>query len=287
MSITLQVLEQAVARRCGPYRSAKADAQVPGTATTTVCYVPALRSNIDLDSVTNLWILRRSASSFDRQRQVETYDATTGGIYPDAPWQVPPTPGEALEFHHLDPDQELRPAVLAGLARCFSPDVVQVAPTSYFTIIDLTTQAFWIADPWQVARVQYGTIEPWSDCPYEVTNTGGSCVISNVTGFPQAVWVTAWRPSSSWVNGADSTTGPVADTDVLDVDPGYAAAAGHIEAWHLFPSRMVSAAAGGYQATQAMAAQEFTRQAAIFGPQRNITIGLSTVVGHGLRSYAL
>jgi hypothetical protein len=102
---------------------------------------------------------------------------------------------------------------------------------------------------------------------------------------PVSVWVSAWRPASSWVNGAESLTGPTNDGDLLDVDVDYAAAAGHIEAWHRFPARMVAAAAGGTQATQQMAAQEFSRQANLYGPRRPTTIGFRST--HGLRPTAM
>ena len=77
----------------------------------------------------------------------------------------------------------------------------------------------------------------------------------------------------SRVNGADSTTGPTGDNDTLDVDLDYAAAAAHIEAWHLFPDRLVLAAAGGTQATQQQAAAEFVRQVSFWGPSRPTRIG--------------
>ena len=91
--------------------------------------------------------------------------------------------------------------------------------------------------------------------------------------------MTALRPHWSWVNGADSTTGPVSDDDVLSVDLDYAASAGHIEAWHLFPSRMFAAAAGNLQATQEMAAREFTRQSMIWAPPAPREIRFSEYVG--------
>ena len=97
-----------------------------------------------------------------------------------------------------------------------------------------------------------------------------------------AVWVDAWRPAWSWVNGAESASGPVLDTDTLEVDLDYAAAAGHIEAWHHFPARMQSAAAGGLQATMPQAAQEFSRLANLFGPQRSARVGFSGVFRMGV-----
>jgi hypothetical protein len=97
-----------------------------------------------------------------------------------------------------------------------------------------------------------------------------------------AVWVDAWRPAWSWVNGAESITGPTADADVLEVDLDYAASAGHIEAWHLFPSRLQAAAAGNLQATRDQAAAEFSRLANVYGPQRSRDVGFQNIVRLGV-----
>ena len=59
MSITLAQLEQETARRLGPYGSFFTDRQIPNTANFTFVNFPELRSSIDLDGVTNLWLLRR------------------------------------------------------------------------------------------------------------------------------------------------------------------------------------------------------------------------------------
>lgn len=281
MSITLAQLEQETALRVGPYQQQLADPQVPTSASLSVVYVPGLRSNIDLDSVTNLWLLRRDAADFDRQRQVETYDAAAGAIYVDAPWQTAPAPGEVLEFHHLDPAQELRRAVMAGLRRCFLPDNVQAQPSTTYPYqgIDLTAQWPWLTNDWQIQRVRYGWVAPWQHAPWDTYLQGGHLILTGTHGsmIPTAVWIDCWRPAWSWVNGVDTAVGPVLDDDLLDVDLDYAAAAAHIEAWHHFPSRMQVAAAGGTQATQAMAAQEFTRQALMYGPTRNVEVGFQSV----------
>ena len=293
MSLTLAQLEQAVARRCGAYINTYSDRQVPSTATFDAVVCPALRTNANIDRVENLFLLRRgvlldgtriTVDPLDRQRVVASVDQTAGRVFPDQPWSVPPQSSEVLEFHHLDPEQELRPSVLAGLDRCFLPDLVQAVPTQQWGQIDLTVQYPWLTDPWQVTRVQYGWAQPYIDAPFEATSMAGHLMLQGTTGYwyyPSPVWVSAWRPATSWVNGTESITGPIADDDVLDVDDNYAAAAGHIEAWHLNPSRMMAAAAGGYQATQQMAATEFSRLANALGPGRNVSYGFATLVGAG------
>lgn len=291
MTITLAQLEQEAARRCGPYRRYFTDRQVPTTATFDYCYFPTLKSSVDTDGPTNLWLLRRGIDTqgnavvidvVDRQRLISIWDPTSGQVRNDRPWGTPCVPGEYVEFHHLDPDQELRQAVLAGLRRCFFSDTLTVQPDAAWYGIDLTAQLPWLTAPWQLDRVQYGWVAPCGDAPFGTMMQGGHVILTGTSGqyVPASLggmWVTAWRPHASWVNDADSLTGPVADTDTLAVDLDYAASAAHIEGWHLFPDRLQAAAAGGLQATQQMAAAEFTRQAAIWGPQRRRRFGFDSV----------
>lgn len=297
MSITLAQLEQETARRVGPYLAYFTDRQVPNTATVSYINVSELRSNIVMDAPTDLWLLRRGLDYLDnpvafdvtdRQRLVSSYDPEQGRIYPDRIWGIIPVPGEQVEFHHLNPAQELRQSVLAGLRRCFLPETVQVQPTAPFGGIDLTLQLPWLTDPWQVQRVRYGWLGPYGDAPFDTYTSAGHLILTGThgTALPTSVWADAWRPAWSWVNGAESAGGPVADDDTLEVDLDYAAAAAHIEAWHHFPAKLQSAAAGSFQATREQAAQEFTRLANLFGPARPARIGFSGVfrlglVGHG------
>jgi len=291
--ITLAQLEQEVARRVGPYWRFFTDRQIPNTAQFTFANVPELRSAIDSDLVTNLWILRRgdtvdgtpvSFDIVDRQRTVDVYDAEQGRVFPDRPWGAIPAAGEYFEFHHLNPDQELRAAVMAGLRRCFLEEMFAAVQTSSYGDIDLTYQAPWITSPNQVTRVQFGWYKPFGDAPFEATMQQGHVMLRNTSGpyVPANLWVTALRPAWSWVNDAESSMGPTQDDDLLSVDLDYAASAGHIEAWHLFPGRCQAAAAGGLQGTQQMAAQEFTRQSLIWGPPPVRRMGFSEVVGQPL-----
>jgi len=292
VTVTLEQIEQATARRVGPYWRFFTDRQVPNTAQFTYANFPELRSSIDSDLVTNLWMLRRgetvtgtpvTVDPIDRQRVVDVYDTSQGRVFPERTWSVVPNPGEYVEFHHLDPAQELRPAVLSGLARCFMQDLVTAPPTWQYGGVDVTASFPWLTDAWQIARVQYGYWYPDHDVPFECVQQQGHLIVVG-GGFsngylPQTLWVTCWRPHWSWVNGAESTTGPTNDTDTLSVDLSYASAAGAIEAWHLFPAKLFQAAAGNVQATREQAAQEFSRLANVYGPQRSREIGFSSTFG--------
>ena len=292
MSVTLERLEQEIARRVGPYYSYFNDRQIPTTAGFEFAVCPELRSRIDLDNVTNLWLLRRGitldGSSVpmdiaDRQRLVSEYDPETGRVFADRPWQTIPVPGEILEFHHLDPEQQLRPALMAGLRRCYFEDMFQLQPTDLYGAIDVTAQLPWVTSGDQVLDARYGWLSPFQDAPFDTYVQGGHVFLTGPHGaywhfVPTVCWVNYSRPAWSKVNGADAPDGPQADADTLEVDLDYAVAAGHIEAWRLFPSRLQAAAAGGMQATQQMAANEFTRQAGINGPQRPRRFGFQSLV---------
>ena len=291
--VTLAQLEQEKARRCGPYFQAYTDRQIPNTANFGYAVVPALRSSIDLDSATNLWVLRRGTNLNgqtvvvdvgDRQRLVSEYDPSQGRIYVDYPWGAVPLPGEILEFGHLNPSEELRVAVQAGLRRCFFDDTITITPSGsdWWSGVDVTAQAPWLVSPDQIVSVRYGWGYPYLHVPYDAYTVGGHVIVSgtSLVGYsPSGVYLEAERPAWSHVNGADSTTGPVADADQLDLDLDYMASAAHIEAWHHFPSRMQAAAAGGLQATQAMAAAEFSRQALIWNPAPPRSLEFSSPVG--------
>ena len=295
--ITLAQLEAETARRVGPFVETFTDRQIPSTATSTFAFLPELRSTLDLDSVTNLWVLRRGlcwdpvTDEFDaiddiplvdRQRLVSEYDPARGQVFVDRPWGDIPESGEWVEFHHLNPTYELRRAVQAGLRRCFIQDMVLLQPTSQYTQIDVTAQFPWVTTGDQIQRLQYGWTQPYGDAPFGATTSGGHVLLSGMSGVyapPSSMWMTALRPAWSWVNGAESTTGPTGDWDELDIDLDYAASAAHIEAWHLYPSKLFAAAAGNLQATQEMAAREFTRQSLIHFPARQSEVGFKEVVG--------
>lgn len=299
---TLEQIEQEVARRTGPYFQAYQDPTPPTTSTPGAAVMPILKSSALLGGPENLWLLRRGhftnpggppigdvvVPDVDRQRLVHVYDPGAGRVIVERNWQSVMQPGEVAEFTHLDPTQELRPAVLAGLRRCFFDDTVESYVSNAEGDIDLTAQHAWITHPRQVLRVRHGWWKPYVDAPFEAQLFQGHVLLSGTSGsaMPSAVWVTALRPHNTWVNGAESSN-PTQDSDELIVDLDYAAAAGHIEAWHLFPSRMLMAAATGLQATREQAAEEFTRQSMIWGPSDLPSWGFRTVVGQGVMGVAL
>jgi hypothetical protein len=190
------------------------------------------------------------------------------------------------EFHHLDPEQELRPAVLSGLRRCAFEDRFAMGPGFIFEA-DLTAALPWLIELRQITRVQIGlfpnNFTTPRDIPYEVFGEGGHVCLRLSTGWGGGQWgsilVTVRRPHYTWVNGGDTPGGPTQDTDILNVDLDYAASAGHIEAWHQSPAKLQAAAAGGLQATQAMAAYEFSRQTTIHYPPRHDRYAFSELFG--------
>ncbi len=290
--ITLAQLEQETARRTGPFFQAAQDSGVPTSSTTAAAYMPTLKSSAVLGGPENLWLLRRGLLSSgaatpqpvdpaDRVRLVQTFDPGSGRVVVDRNWLNSMQPDELADFTHLHPQQELRQSVMAGLRRCFLQELVPAVLTTPYGDIDLTYQYPWLTNPDQVTRCQYGWQKPWADTTFEAYQQQGHVLLGGTSGSyaPSNLWVSALRPAWSLVNDVESTTGPTADDDVLSVDLDYAASAAHIEAWHLFPAHMFAAAAGNLQATQEMAAREFTRQSLIWGPEPNRRIGFSQVFG--------
>jgi hypothetical protein len=289
--IRLAALEAEVARRTGPYFQAAQDSQMPTTSTSTAAYMPTLKSSAILGGPENLWLLRRGFFSdgtalppgtydpVDRIRMVQTFDSSAGRVVVDRNWRLPMYPSELAEFTHLHPEQELRVSVMAGLRRCYVADRGRVYPNLSGGQVDLTEIQPWITNTDQVLRVQAGYSNANTDLPFNAVMQAGHVLLASPTpAAPSGMWVTALRPVASWVNDTESTTGPINDSDELDVDLDYAASAGHIEAWHLFPSHLFAAAAGNLQATQEMAAREFTRQSLIWGPSPQRTYGFKEVV---------
>jgi len=293
--ISVMRLEQEVARRTGPFFQAAQDAGVPTSSTTIAAYMPTLKTSALLGGPENLWLLRRGFTNesppqplppevhdqSDRVRMVLSFDPDAGRVVVDRNWRYPMQPNELADFTHLHPEQELRIAVRAGLRRCFLEDMFAAVLTSAYGDIDLTYQQPWLTNPNQVTRVQYGWYKPIADAPFEATMQSGHVMLRNTSGSyaPANVWVTWLRPAGTLLNGEDYDPDKVYyDDDELSVDLDYAASAAHIEAWHLFPSHMFAAAAGNLQATQEMAAREFTRQSLIWGPSAVQRIGFSEVV---------
>jgi hypothetical protein len=263
---SLADIERAVAHRVGPYFTATQDTSRSGQARSA--YFPELQSGLTLGEPENLWLLRRapSVADYDRQRLVQAYDPTSGTIITERNWQQPPAIGEVCEFHHLNPSGELRPSVLAGLRRCWLSE--RFLLNCVDPEVDVTAQAPWITGTAQVVDLQYSyPVGPhaYSSIPFEVMQQQGHVIVAAGGFVLNGAILTARRPANTLVNGLDASN-PTDDDDDLSVDLDYAAAAGHIEAWHNFPARLASAAAGGSQASQSMAALEMSRQAAIWAP---------------------
>jgi len=260
MSCTLAEVEVEIARRCGPF-----EAHVAASGTTTTAVVTALTSSIDAGDAVDLWLLRRSADVGDRQRRVAAYAPMTGTLTVDRAYATAVAAGEALELLVLDPTQQLRVAALAGLRRCYFVDRVDVTPTGGALEHDLSAALVWVTDVGQVRDVAYrtgavGVLRPGSLGWHRTFSTSAGVQTAVAARTSGVLVVEALRPHASWVNGADSTTGPTLDTDVLAVDLDYAAAAGHIEAWRRCVATLAPVAREGMAITRQAAKDEFEAQ---------------------------
>jgi hypothetical protein len=264
--VTLAEIERGIAARVGPYYRHRARS---GSGPSSLL-VSKLQSSVDAGDYEDLFLLRRARDSSDalianfntddRQRIVASFTATSGLLVPDNAWTIAPVENEMVEFHYLDPDQQLREAAVAGLRRCFFEETLEITATTYLREVNLTSSAHWITRPGQIRRVQYGRQSfnpvkaPWFESFQQGSDVWVRTAIPNVG----TVRVTALRPHFTFVNGEDSFVGPNHDDDVLAVDPLYAWRAGHISAWELFPSRLSPIAAQGLAVTMKAAADAFT-----------------------------
>jgi hypothetical protein len=271
--VTLAMIEQATAQRCGPYRQET----VTSSASSTLIIFTSLQSTIDVGQITDLYVLRRGLLASggvvpgyvtaDRVRVAKTYTPNLGQVEVDRGYATPPVAGELVEFHHLDPVNELRRSVLAGLARCYFMDRVIITLGTAAAERDLTASAFWIANPRQVYRAQYAPYNPQQQArevtwPHVYERDGHVWLAASPDPLPYGLLVSARRAHSTWVNGLDSATGPLLDTDTLSVDLAYAASAGNVEAWRLARPRLQEAAAQKLITSQQEAATEFSSNAA-------------------------
>jgi len=266
-SSTLAEIERALARRIGPFRL---DTIWVGSA--NLITVESLKSTLDTGQWEDLYILRRgimtsgaavTVAAGDRVRSVGAYEYTTGGLTPDRGWTVAPVPGEAIELHHLDPTHELRPAVLDGLKRCYFEDYVDVTLATTAPERNLTTSLPWLADIDWLRAIEHDTTAgvnaPVAIGSWKPFNKAGNVWIRIVPDpAPTTLKVTALRPADTLVNGLTSSVGPLLDTDTLPVDAAYAAAAGHVMAWEMFPWRLKGPAEEGLQMAPEQAAARFT-----------------------------
>jgi len=300
--VTLAAIERALGARVGPF----ADLAVEQGLVPVEVQVAALRSTAELGGWENLYALRRgvyapgstggtpgapvpSFDAGDRVRLVKTYTPASGSLQVDRDYTRNAQPGERLELHVLHPEWELRPAVLAGLERCFLFDRIPLVPWDAPPGLvpgDLTAAYPWLTDPGMVYGVEGtdGTPAPpdpgdpnggdgvdadsWRPCyGWDAVLRGGGVVLLADGGYPAAsTRVVVRRPAWTVVNGADWAAGHVwADGDVLEVPLPYAAAAALVEAWRLARPRLTPlaqvAAAGQVPMwpTPQEAATEFTR----------------------------
>lgn len=271
--LTLQEIEQAVARTIGPWARFKA------AAGSTINWLAAtrLKSAAPLGSYEDQFLLRRGHAydtdawipvydPLDRTRLVLSYDASLGHVANDAAWTNAPdsTNGEAVEILYLEPDQELRPAVLDGLARCFFWDTLTIQATGGGTNkLNVSAAAPWITSTRQIKTVGY-------------TTTAALFAPTPLTWFRpfqqgKDIWV--WtdgmiagnysmdvlRPVNTLVNNETSAVGPNDDLDVLYVYKDYAVWAGVLALWQTVPERIMPLTHEGLRPDQKAAAAQFTK----------------------------
>src|SRR5262245_43809385 len=109
--LTLAYAERETASRLGPFFAMAATG-----GTSDAVLVAGLRSNAPQGGYEGLYLLRRRAlQAADRLRVVDRLEGSSGALVVDFPYTGPPTAGEPFELHHLHPELQLRPDVLAGL----------------------------------------------------------------------------------------------------------------------------------------------------------------------------
>jgi hypothetical protein len=268
--ITLMALERLVARRVGPYRRIKAAS--PGSTLNTI-YSLRLKSSVKLGGYTDQYVLRRGLTwgdelingfvADDRIRLVSDYTPVTGLLLVDRDYAVGTANNEAVELLALDPDDELRPAVIDGLKRCFFWDTVSITVTgSGVYNIDLTAATPWLKDVNQVRNVSLSypsqLLPPRRLGWWEAYRDGKSLKLYTKGGAVGSVTLQVLRPVHTLINGELSLAGPNDDLDVLYVDPEYAAWAGVLECWKTVPEVLEPLAVANMRPSRADAAAAFT-----------------------------
>ena len=262
-TVTLASLEREVGRRVGPF----GDLVVEQGLAPAAFQSNALRSTADLGGWENLYALRRGVYGpngtngddpipgfveDDRVRLVKTYSPESGTLEVDRDYAVNAVPGERIELHVLHPEWELRPAVLAGLERCFLFDRLPAtngtngAPNGNGNGTALTTVYPWLTEPsmvWGVEALPADAtgiggvaVGPWE----AILSAGGVWLVIPGEYWPTtSVQVLVRRPAWTVVNGQETAPDHVwDDADVLEVALPYAAAAAHVEAWRLARPRL-------------------------------------------------
>jgi hypothetical protein len=266
--ITLADIERGLAARTGPYRQLRCDANSSSIGVSA----PKLRSTLALGENEDLYVLRRGVLNTgqlvpnfvpdDRIRIVDVYTPTVGLLTVDRAYSLTPIEDEMIELMAFDPDEELRPAVLEGLTRCYFWDSIDVTQTSRTGAINLTSLASWLTGRGQVAGVESAL--PYAITPmqpvqgYKLYPSGQSIYLDNPRAFLQTLRIRALRPVHTLVNERVSLVGPNDDWDILHVDKEYAVRAGHVALWIRKPELLTSLAAQGNGIPLSMAATAFT-----------------------------
>lgn len=278
--ITLMRLERLIARRVGPYREIKATA---GSSLHQLA-ATAIQSSLLLGSYEDQYLLRRGMTaqgaliptytSDDRTRAVERYDNDNGYLIPDRLWSVAPdaSVGEIVEVMYLEPDVELRPAVIDGLRRCFFWDTVALTGTDALGgAVNVTAVAPWITSNHQIREVGFGQLSsrtlPVRASSWRAFQQGGRIYLGIRGGLPGAISLSVLRPVYSLVNDETSLTGPNDDQDIVRVDPDYAAWAGIVELWKTVPERLAPLTHESLRLDLKTCAQELTKKSLVIANQ--------------------
>jgi hypothetical protein len=270
--VTLMTLEQMTARRCGPYRRVKTG---PSGSSASALYSLALKSSLQLGGYEQQYLLRRGISwsnllvpnfsDTDRIRMIAAYDAPTGILTPDSPWTNAPSGpyAEAVEIHALEPEEELRIAVLDGLKRCYFWEQIQIETTGQLYDINLSSSLPWLESPSQIGPVSYAfsnqrlpaTPVTWAE-PYR---SGKDIWLKSQGVYQGNLVLQVLRPAHTMVNGESSIAGPNDDFDVLSINPDYAAWAAVLEVWKNFPEKVQPLATINMRPSRDDVAKEFTK----------------------------
>lgn len=231
------LIEQEVARRCGPFfsdvvaDSGAAFAYPTGGPSLSAVVLPTLQSSLELgDQWTGRYLLRRGllqnsagvvsllptstppnnlgpyfptgTLAADRIRRVASVDYTSGTVTPDRPWTNYPASNELIELHYLDPDRELKIATLRGLDRCYVEDRTTLTLTGQATERDVTALASWLTQRDQIKNVQWnfpGTFQTAMDVRWfnPFLKSGHVWLSISPDPYPNTILVTARRPAST------------------------------------------------------------------------------------------
>lgn len=266
--IMLKDIEALVARRCGSYLRVKGGS----SSSTTQIHSLRLKSSQNLGNFETEYALRRGlywdgtvVPNFvadDRVRGLVTYVPGDGTVSVDQAYTQQPQTNEAVELMYLEPEFELRPAVLQGLTQCYFWDEITVSYDGLGQDLNLTAVAPWVTDKFQVKRMQYGLlgsrVPPNRVAWYEPYRSGSSVYIRSAGVMAGNLQLTVLRPHSSFVNGEISYSGPNDDLDILHVDPEYAAWAGVRQMWIDNPERVAPVTSQNMRPTRDEVASQFT-----------------------------